>query len=187
MLLVNIIFYCCGEWPYNSSANQTQVEVHSIRPRRNLMAKSTPYSLCGSSAAHRGFSQFCIPKGRSAVITIPLNTLVYKGQQASKYKTYPLWYITNDQKDTSWSTLIADPLGYDWRRYTTTAFAKHMRPLVKLDKIADKVLLTVNLTKSDLLPLKYLQNGQACILFIIWVYKGGKRCSISYYNMSRLS
>lgn len=183
IIAVNIIFYYYKEWPYNSPQDHTPKVTPSIRPKRDVTPKPSDNSLCGKTKGLTTIPSFCIPSGGTALITIPLHTLTTPGilgKKGTDYKNYPYWYITNDPKDTSWSTLVAE-IGYDWKKYTTSVTAKHLRPLIKFGKTNDKLLLNVNLTGSGILPPGYVpptersgDHGQNCTLLLIWVYTKGK-------------
>ena len=127
---------------------------------------------------HLTIPEIYLPANQITTVTINTQTLSRQGYSARDYDHF---YITNDQLNTGWSTLVADPLGYDWSSYTATKWAKHHRRIIKMSGpfAGGELILTVNLTKGNTLtPPSFIsttsQTGKDCWLFLLWGWSGGK-------------
>uniref|UniRef100_A0AAY4E1F4 Uncharacterized protein n=1 Tax=Denticeps clupeoides TaxID=299321 RepID=A0AAY4E1F4_9TELE len=160
----------------NSTPSLTSGTPSTYPPSRRRRTADLPTgaSQCHINHAHRSFIQVCFPINSYATISVPLTGLSFKGHRAIDYAGYP-WYMTNDQLHTSWSTLVADPPGYDWSSYTATNWALHQRPLFHLIPSGLSLLITVNLTKTSLIPSDMSGDGQQsdCWLFYLRTYVRG--------------
>ncbi|TWW81714.1 hypothetical protein D4764_01G0015290 [Takifugu flavidus] len=111
----------------------------------------------------------CLLPNTWATVIVPLSSISNLENTAAGYAGNQ-WYMTNDQLDTGWHTLVADPPGQDWSSYTTTNSARRQRPLLTLTSTSNKLTLTVKLTKGSLLDDP---DGSGCWLFLMWAWKDG--------------
>ncbi|TWW64951.1 hypothetical protein D4764_22G0005980 [Takifugu flavidus] len=139
-----------------------------LRERRQAPTTS-PSSRCASGTAHLFIPQVCLLPNTWATVIVPLSSISNLENTAAGYAGNQ-WYMTNDQLDTGWHTLVADPPGQDWSSYTTTNSARRQRPLLTLTSTSNKLTLTVNLTKGSLLDDP---DGSGCWLFLMWAWKDG--------------
>lgn len=128
---------------------------------------------CSPQNQHVSIPRVCLAENVTTTVIIPFSALKRRGVAASTSgygQSYP-WYMTNDQLKTDWSTLVADPAGYDWSKYSSTEAAKHQRSKIKMSVTATGIQITVNLTNNGTLHPK--GNGTYCWFFMLWVWKAG--------------
>ncbi|TWW57163.1 UDP-glucuronosyltransferase 2B15 [Takifugu flavidus] len=94
----------------------------------------------------------CLLPNTWATVIVPLSSISNLENTAAGYAGNQ-WYMTNDQLDTGWHTLVADPPGQDWSSYTTTNSARRQRSLLTLTSTSNKLTLTLCVDRPNGTPI----------------------------------
>lgn len=176
LIVLPLLFLLPHLTPTNSTAlaKLTPTQNHTLlrnkRSATNEQHKKLGNQQCDNGTAHSTIPTVCVLSNTSATIAIPWSAVLGRGVKASSYGTGYKYYMTNDQKNTGWDTLVADPPGYDWSSHTKTQNAKNHRRLLKLTTNTNGFVLYVNLTDSGNITMT---GRSSCWLFLIWAWSSG--------------
>lgn len=145
------------------------------RERRNTR-EVTDHTQCSNGTAHPSMLRICVPSNSKTTVVFPW-TALQRGYGGSGEEAVPngnnyLWYLTNDQLETSWGTLIADPPGQDWSSYSTTEATRHQRPLFYARETSAGLMVEVDLSQNKTLNPSGLVGG--CWGFLAWAWSPEK-------------
>ncbi|MEQ2183614.1 hypothetical protein GOODEAATRI_034631 [Goodea atripinnis] len=108
-------------------------------------------TMCTEQTSYTYGIQVCMKSKTIAVVLIPLISLTKRGRKGQDYRSYK-WYLTNDRRDTSWSTMVADE-GNNWTpEWCTTAYASHQKKLFKFHKADNAIQVTTSCITLYFLP-----------------------------------
>lgn len=128
---------------------------------------------------HHTIPEIWLPRNKTTLIFAPV---------CEKIKDYNYKYLTNNQRQTGWDTLVADPVGYDWSSYSAGHATYHRKIIKMVGQNTSYVTLTVNLTRQSLFPVGYNRQSN-CWIFQLWGWSDGtdprcnfKLCEINCTN-----
>lgn len=130
-------------------------------------SQSDSLDRCFNNTAHHSIPQICISPNTTATVTLPLASLSRYGQKLTG--KYPI-YITNDQRNTDWSTLVTDPPGYKWKSWSTTESSRRHRNIIWAQKSGSSLVLTIDLTKGNITK----DGSPGCWGFLVWEWSSDK-------------
>ncbi|CAN9514544.1 unnamed protein product [Ophioblennius macclurei] len=149
---------------------QGHLETHnSSRVKRQHDGVTQHRKPCDPEDTHIGMPVVFVSRNKSSVVIVPLSALGIVGQ------VHNPWYMTNDQRDTSWGTLVADPKGHDWKSYTTTQWAKYHRKIMNITSTPTSLMIGVDLRGDvSINPPGRNPQGKDCWLFLPWEWRKGR-------------
>ena len=107
--------------------------------------RSITTHLCAPGHAHVRIPSICLPDGAVTEMVIPFSSLTsLRNGPASAWGSHYKWYMVNDPLDKTWTSLVADPPGYDWSSATTSRSAIRMRKCLTLTPTSNGLILKID-------------------------------------------